>query len=120
MNRLTYIALIGLSLWSSVTLANSLTHQTFPDLTIKATQEIEYYAAATCKNSDKPKKIGCKFTCKPCAVPVCNNGVWELEQQELGDSCKPPRIKIPNDDSMTCKIKSYEFCPPSCRDCTRE
>lgn len=103
----------------SISLAQDFIGQAFPELKLSSNYTVEYYADNSCRVSKKPKSIGCKFTCKPCLIPVCNNGIWELESQELPDSCNPSRIPIPT-ENMNCKIKTYEFCPPSCHSCTRE
>lgn len=119
MKTLIKLTVLALFLMPSLLLANNFIHQTFPELRLNSNYSTEYYADNSCKASKKPKPIGCKFTCKPCLIPVCNNGAWELELQDLPDSCNPTRIPVPT-DNLTCKIKIYEFCPPSCRSCTRE
>lgn len=103
----------------SALLANGFINQSFPELRLNSNYSTEYYAENSCKTTKKPKSIGCKFTCKPCLIPVCNNGTWELESKELPHSCSPSRIPAPT-ENITCKIKIYEFCPPSCHSCTRE
>lgn len=113
------IPVIALLLMPSLLLAEDFIYQAFPELSLNKPYSVEYYADNNCKAAKKPKSIGCKFTCKPCLIPVCNNGVWELELQDRPDSCNPSRIPVPN-ENITCKIKTYEFCPPSCRSCTRE
>lgn len=118
MNIFIKIPVIALLLMPSLLSADDFIYQAFPEL-FNTTYSIEYYADNNCKATKKPKSIGCKFTCKPCLIPVCNNGVWELEPQDRPDSCNPSHIPVPN-ENMTCKIKAYEFCPPSCRSCTRE
>jgi|GEM_PF-3781802 len=119
MNILIKLPIVALLLIPSIGAADRFIHQALPELIVNSQYSAEYYADNSCKANKKPRSIGCKFTCKPCLIPVCNNGVWELEPQDPPDSCNPPRIPVPT-ENMTCKIKTYEFCPPSCRSCTRE
>ena len=69
-----------------------------------------------CK-SPRPPNRGCKITCKPCAVPVCENGKWQYEKIEIDkEQCRPH----PNDDGGVCTIGVTDYCPPSCKTCIRQ
>lgn len=117
MNSLSRLLLVTLMLVSPQLLANDTSIKGFQAL---AESTMPYhYAANTCKASQKPKRVGCKFTCKPCLIPVCNNGVWELETQELPPSCSTSPLKPPSSENSACNIERFDFCPPSCRSCTR-
>lgn len=115
MKVLSQLVIAGVMLFTSSLLAD--------DFSIKLsalTLATDSYAANTCKTSQKPKRVGCKFTCKPCLVPVCNNGIWELEPQELPPSCSTSPLKPPSSENSACNIERFDFCPPSCRSCTRK
>ena len=44
---------------------------------------------AQCK-TPRPKNRGCSIACKPCFVPVCENGKWMFEKVEiLEEECRP-------------------------------
>ena len=69
-----------------------------------------------CK-APRPPNRGCKVTCKPCAVPVCEDGKWKYETIEIDkEQCRPH----PNDDGSTCTIGANDYCPPSCKRCVRQ
>ncbi|MBI1764617.1 MAG: hypothetical protein HYR56_24605 [Acidobacteria bacterium] len=73
-------------------------------------------ATGQCK-TPKPPNRGCKITCKPCQVPVCENGKWQYENIEIDkEQCRPH----PNDDGGVCTIGTNEYCPPSCKKCIRQ
>ena len=69
-----------------------------------------------CK-APKPPNRGCKIVCKPCQVPVCENGKWVYEKIEIDkDQCRPHQ----NDSGGACTIGATDFCPPSCKTCIRQ
>jgi hypothetical protein len=69
-----------------------------------------------CK-APRPPNRGCKVACKPCQVPVCEDGKWQYEKIELDPAqCRPH----PNDDGGACTIGATDFCPPSCKRCIRQ
>jgi hypothetical protein len=69
-----------------------------------------------CK-APRPPNRGCKIACKPCFVPVCENGKWKYEKIEVDkEQCRPPK----GDQSGACKIGATEYCPPSCKTCIRQ
>lgn len=72
--------------------------------------------AAPCK-APRPPNRGCKIACKPCQVPVCEDGQWKYEKIEIDkEQCRPPM----RDQSGACKIGATEFCPPGCKTCIRQ
>lgn len=60
----------------------------------------------------KPRNIGCRIACKPCLVPVCEDGAWVYERIEWGDECDP----IPS-DSECCQVPLSGGCPAECACC---
>jgi hypothetical protein len=69
-----------------------------------------------CKAPQPPNR-GCKIACKPCQVPVCENGKWQYEKIEIDkEQCRPH----PNGDGGACTIGANDFCPPSCKKCIRQ
>jgi hypothetical protein len=69
-----------------------------------------------CK-APRPPNRGCKIACKPCQVPVCEDGKWVYETIEIDkDQCRPR----PNDDGGVCTIGPTDFCPPECKKCVRQ
>lgn len=73
-------------------------------------------ATGQCK-TPRPPNRGCHVACKPCQVPVCENGKWQYEKIEVDkEQCRPH----PNDDGGACTIGANEYCPPSCKKCIRQ
>lgn len=69
-----------------------------------------------CKAPQPPNR-GCKVACKPCQVPVCEDGQWRYEKIEMDkEQCRPH----PNDNGGACTIGATDFCPPSCKSCIRQ
>ena len=69
-----------------------------------------------CK-APRPPDRGCKIVCKPCFVPVCENGKWIFQKLETPkEECLP----APRDESGACKIGATAYCPPDCRTCVRQ
>lgn len=69
-----------------------------------------------CK-APRPPNRGCKVACKPCQVPVCEDGQWHYEKIEIDkEQCRPH----PNGEGGACTIGVQDFCPPSCKSCIRQ
>lgn len=69
-----------------------------------------------CK-TPRPPNRGCKIACKPCAVPVCENGKWQYEKIEIDkEQCRPHQ----NPGGGACTIGPTDYCPPSCKSCIRK
>jgi hypothetical protein len=69
--------------------------------------------------SPRPKNRGCSVACKPCFVPVCENGKWKYEKLEQSKEECTPR-PLPGGSGGVCTIGKDDFCPAECKKCVRK
>jgi hypothetical protein len=67
--------------------------------------------------SPRPKNRGCNIACKPCLIPVCEDGKWKYERIEiLEEECRPHQ----GDQAGVCSIGISDPCPAECKKCIRQ
>jgi len=67
--------------------------------------------------SPRPKNRGCSIPCKPCQIPVCDNGKWVYEKVDWPKGECEPR---PLPGGNVCTIGISDACPPECKSCVRK
>jgi hypothetical protein len=66
--------------------------------------------------SPRPPNRGCNIACKPCFVPVCEDGKWKYEKiEQTKEECRPHQ-----DDTGGCKAGPNGQCPAECKRCIRD
>jgi hypothetical protein len=66
--------------------------------------------------SPRPPNRGCKISCKPCQIPVCEDGQWKYEKVDWPKEQCNPR---PLDDGGGCIAGPNGQCPAECKKCVR-
>jgi len=66
--------------------------------------------------SPRPKNRGCSIPCKPCFIPVCENGKWVYEKVEWSKEECSPR-PLPGGGGQICPRDEYGQCPAECKKC---
>jgi len=68
--------------------------------------------------SPRPPNRGCKITCKPCQIAVCENGKWVYEKVDWPKGECDPHSGDPG--GKVCAIGISDPCPAECKKCIRQ